>query len=83
MTTHHDRRAALRQLAAEGDETAMHDLFAEFGEVAGPEPDNRPPPHAPHLCFCRMGLTCPNKDSCPCVAGRPQKNGTATNQKGI
>jgi hypothetical protein len=82
MTIPADRRIALRQLAAEGDETAAHDLFAEFGEVAGTEPDNRPPAHAPHLCLCRMGLKCPNKDSCSCVAGRSQCNGTASNRKG-
>lgn len=78
------RRIALRQLADDGDETAVHDLFAEFGEVAGTEPDSLsdPPAHATHLCFCRMGLTCPIKDPCPCVAGRSQCNGNASNQKG-
>jgi hypothetical protein len=37
------RRAALRDLAAEGDETAAHDLFAEYGETAGPAPHVPPP----------------------------------------
>ena len=75
MNPNSDRRHALEDLAADGIEEAEADLFKEF-----PPP---PPAHAPHLCFCRMGLTCPNKDSCPCVAGRSQCNGTATHQKGI
>ena len=37
------RRAALRDLAAEGDEAAAHDLFAEYGETAGPAPHVPPP----------------------------------------
>jgi hypothetical protein len=43
MTSTDLRRAAIRALAAEGDETAAHELFAEYGETAGPAPHVPPP----------------------------------------
>jgi len=72
MNSHDARRKTLEDLAAEGDETAAHDYFVEFGAVVGTEPDSPPDPpaHAPHRRFSRMGLTCPNEGSRPCVAGR-------------
>ena len=47
------RREALRQKAAQGDETAAHDLFLEYGEVCAPagapdtDPDFRSPSGGP------------------------------------
>jgi hypothetical protein len=74
MNPNAERRNALEDIAADGVEEAEADIFKEF-----PAP---PRTHAPHLCLCRMGMTCPNKHSCPCVAGRSQCNGTASNRKG-